>query len=132
METALEGLGKSIARWTEKGEQHITAISGLSLFRRDEPTEPISGMYEPSICLAAQGAKRVLLGDDTYVYDAHHYLITAVHLPTIVQIITASRERPYLGLRLKFDQREISQLMAAAISPRRVRSNLVVAWRQAR
>ena len=117
MEVALEALGKSIARWTEQGEQHVTAVPGLSLFRRDEPTEPISGMYEPSICLVAQGAKRVLLGDDTYVYDAHHYLITSVHLPTVVQIIEASREKPYLGLRLKLDQREISQLMVDSNLP---------------
>jgi len=117
MEVALEALGKSIARWTEQGEQHKTAVPGLSLFRRDEPTEPISGMYEPSICLVAQGAKRVLLGDDTYVYDAHHYLITSVHLPTVVQIITASREKPYLGLRLKLDRREISQLMVDSNLP---------------
>jgi len=74
-------------------------------------------MYEPSICLVAQGAKRVLLGDDTYVYDAHHYLITAVHLPTVVQIIEANREKPYLGLRLKLDQREISQLMVDSNLP---------------
>ena len=117
MEVALEVLGKSIARWTEQGDQHVTAVPGLSLFRRDEPTEPISGMYEPSICLVAQGAKRVLLGDDTYVYDAHHYLITSVHLPTVVQIIEASREKPYLGLRLKLDQREISQLMVDSNLP---------------
>ena len=90
MDVALEVLGKSIARCTEKSEQHITAVPGLSLFRRDEPTGPISGMYEPSVCLVAQGAKRVLLGDDTYVYDAHHYLITSVHLPTIVQIQPAA------------------------------------------
>lgn len=45
------------------------------------------------------------------MYDAHHYLLTSIHLPTIVQIISASREKPYLGLRLKLDQREISQLM---------------------
>ena len=107
MDVALEALGRSIARCTEKGEQHTTAVPGLSLFRRDEPTEPITGMYEPSICLVAQGAKRVLLGEDTFVYDAHHYLITSVHLPTVVQIIEASREKPYLGLRLKFDLREI-------------------------
>ncbi len=117
MEVALEALGKSIARWTKQGEQHVTAVPGLSLFRRDEPTEPISGMYEPSICLVALGAKRVLLGDDTYVYDVHHYLITSVHLPTIVQIITASREKPYLGLRLKLDRREISQLMVDSNLP---------------
>jgi len=117
MEVALEVLGKSIARLTEKGELYTTAIPGLSLFRRDEPTGPITGMYEPSVCLVAQGAKRVLLGDDTYVYDASHYLITSVHLPTVVQIIEASREKPYLGLRLKLDQREISQLMVDSNLP---------------
>ena len=117
MEVAIDAMGKSIARFTEDGELHTTAVPGLSLYRRDEPTGPISGMYEPSICMVAQGAKRVLLGDDTYVYDAHHYLITSVHLPTVVQIIEASREKPCLGLMLKLDQREISQLMVDSNLP---------------
>ena len=111
MQTALQAFAKSIARCTEDGEQHTTAIPGLSLFRRDEPTEPISGMYEPSICMVAQGAKRVILGEDTYVYDAHHYLITSVHLPTVVQIIRATKAKPYLGLRLMLDPRVIAQMM---------------------
>src|SRR5512140_1695744 len=113
----IKALVKSIARCTDGGELHTTAIPGLSLFRREEPTEPISGMYEPSICLVAQGAKRVMLGDDTYVYDAHHYLITSVQLPTVVQVIEASREKPYLGLRLMLDLREISQLMVDSNLP---------------
>lgn len=117
LEPAIVALRDSIARWTETGELHTTAIPGLSLFRREESTEPISGMYEPSVCLVAQGAKRVLLGDDTYVYDAHHYLITSVHLPTIVQIIEASPEKPYLGLRLTFDLREVSHMMADSNLP---------------
>jgi len=116
-EIPVDALGKSIARWTEHGELHTTAVPGLSLFRREGPTGPISGMYEPSICVVAQGAKRVHLGDDTYVYDADHYLITSVHLPTVVQILTASPEKPYLGLRLLLDLREISQLMADSNLP---------------
>jgi AraC-like DNA-binding protein len=114
---AVVALNKSIARWTELGEMHTSAVPGLSLFRREEPTDPISGMYEPSVCLVAQGAKRVMLGDDTYVYDVHHYLITSVHLPTIVQIVDASPDKPYLGLRLKFDLREVSQLMVDSNLP---------------
>src|SRR5271169_3583082 len=86
MEIALEALGESIARWADKGDRFMTAIPGLTLYRRDEPTQPTSIMYEPRICVIAQGAKRVLLGDDTYVYDAHHFLITSVDLPTFVQI----------------------------------------------
>jgi AraC-like DNA-binding protein len=117
MEIALEALRKSIARWTDKGDQPVTAIPDLSLYCRDEPTDPTSIMYEPRICVIAQGAKRVLLGDDTYVYDEHHFLIASVDLPTVVQIIKASREKPYLGLVLKLNQREISQLMVDSNLP---------------
>lgn len=118
LDNAITSLGESIARLTERGELQTTAVPGLSLFRREEPTEPITGMYEPSVCLVAQGAKRVMLGDDTFVYDAHHYLITSVNLPTVVQIIEASPERPYLGLRLKFDLREITQMMVDSNLPK--------------
>lgn len=117
LEAAITALGESIARWTEPGEQLTTAVPGLALFQRTEPSEPVTGMYEPSLCLVTQGAKRVQLGDDTFVYDAHHYLITSVHLPTVVQVTEASREKPYLGLRLKFDLREVSQLMADSNLP---------------
>lgn len=118
LEIGVAALAGRIARWTEDGELRTTAIPGLSLFRRDEPTAPISGMYEPSICMAVQGAKRVILGEDTYVYDAHRYLITSVHLPTIVQITEASPEKPYLGLRLMLDLREITQMMVDSNLPK--------------
>ncbi len=117
LEVALETLGKSIARWTDKDYRLTTAIAGLSLFRHDEPNELHTGLYEPGICMVAQGAKRVMLGDDMYVYDAHHYLITSVHLPAFVQIVEASRAKPYLGLMLKLDRREISQLMVDSNLP---------------
>ncbi len=117
MGVALEALGKSIARWTAEDGPLVTTIPGLLLSRRSAPTQPISHLYEPSICLIAQGAKRVLLEDDTYVYDVHHFLITAVDIPTVVQVIKASPEKPCLSLLLKLDQREISQLMADSHLP---------------
>jgi len=117
MEQALAGLRKGIARLTAQGELHSTAIPGLSLYQKSEPTEPTSGMYEPSICMVVQGAKRVILGHDTYVYDARQYLITSTHLPTVFQVLEATPERPYLGLKLTLDQREISQLMVDSHLP---------------
>jgi AraC-like DNA-binding protein len=75
-------------------------------------------MYEPLICVVAQGAKRVLLGgNDSYVYDAQHFLITSVDLPTTVQVINASKQKPYLGLVLRLNQREMSQLMVDSNLP---------------
>jgi AraC-like DNA-binding protein len=117
VKVAIEALGRSIARLTDKGDHIETVIPGLALWRRDEPTQPTSGMYEPSICMVAQGAKRVVLGDDVYVYDAHHFLITSVDLHTVWQVDEASREKPCLGLVLKLDQREIAQLMADSNLP---------------
>jgi len=117
MEVALEALGKCIARWTGQRDRIETAIPGLILARRNEPSEPISILYEPRICVIAQGAKRVQLGDNEYVYDTHHFLLTSVDLPTFVQVIKASPEKPYLGLVLNIDQREISQLMVDSNLP---------------
>lgn len=113
----IASLRDKIARLTEDMDGYTTAIPGLSLFRREKPSEPTCGMYEPSICLVVQGTKRVMLGEDTYVYDAEHYLITSVHLPTIVQVMEASPDKPYLGLSLKFDLREVSQLMVDSSLP---------------
>ncbi|WP_321394746.1 AraC family transcriptional regulator [uncultured Desulfuromusa sp.] len=117
LDLAMSDLADSIARLTENGELHTSAISGLSLFRRTEPSEPVTGMYEPSVCLIAQGAKRVQLGDDTYIYDASHYLFAGIHLPVVAQVIEASHEKPYLGLKLTFDYRDICQLMADSQLP---------------
>jgi AraC-like DNA-binding protein len=111
IESALDQLKKSIARLTEDGDQYDIAIQGLSIHQRTESTEPLSLLYEPRICIIAQGAKRVLLGDDTYIYDEQNYLIASVDLPTVVQIIKASPDKPYLGLVLRFDRREMSKMI---------------------
>ena len=116
-DATMVALGQKIARWTDEEDNIETAIPGLTLWRRNEPTVPACGMYEPSICLTAQGAKRVALGDDVYVYDAQNYLITSVDLPAVWQVIEASRERPCLGLVLKLNPREMSQLMADSNLP---------------
>lgn len=110
-------LAEKIARWTKDADKFTTAIPTLSFSRYEGTTEPTSYLHEPSICLVAQGAKRVLLGDDAYVYDAYHFLITSVDLPVIAQIIEASQEKPYLGLMLKLDLKEIAQLMVDSNLP---------------
>lgn len=105
------GLAERIARWAERTEDGATAVPALFLFRHEAPTEPVSYMLGPNVCLIAQGGKRVVLGEDVYVYDAHQYLITSLGLPVIVEVIEASSEKPYLGLRLELDLRAMAQLM---------------------
>ncbi|EHH1029417.1 AraC family transcriptional regulator [Vibrio parahaemolyticus] len=104
-------LAKLIDRWTGNANQYDTPISGLRFSRWTTPTPPTSYTHNPSICLIAQGRKRVLLGEESFIYDANHFLISSVDLPIIANIIEASEEQPYLGLIVELDLTEISQLI---------------------
>ncbi|HBC3580931.1 TPA: AraC family transcriptional regulator [Vibrio parahaemolyticus] len=108
---ATQKLAKLIDRWTGNANQYDTPISGLRFSRWTTPTPPTSYTHNPSICLIAQGRKRVLLGEESFIYDANHFLISSVDLPIIANIIEASEEQPYLGLIMELDLTEISQLI---------------------
>ncbi len=110
-------LAERIARWTAGKNSHETSIQGLNLHRWEMPTEPVSYMLPPSICLIGQGRKRLFLGEETYVYDTHRFLITSVELPVVTQVIEASPDRPYLGLTMELDLRMIAQLMVSSNIP---------------
>ena len=54
-------LAALIARQVPRTGMVDTAIPRLSLFRADQPTEPLPAVYEESVCLIAQGSKEVSL-----------------------------------------------------------------------
>ncbi|HHF2953073.1 TPA: AraC family transcriptional regulator N-terminal domain-containing protein [Vibrio diabolicus] len=109
--SAIEKLAKHIDKWANGANQYDTEIPGLRFSRWATPTPPTSYTHNPSICLIAQGRKRVLLGEDSFVYDANHFLISSVDLPIIANIIEASEDKPYLGVIMELDLTEISQLI---------------------
>lgn len=88
-----------------------TPISGLTIHGTTEPAGPASYLYEPSFALIAAGAKRVILADETYVYDEAHFLLTAVGLPTIVQVLDASEQTPYYSIKLNIDLDLVAELI---------------------
>lgn len=112
-----QALAERISRWTESNHRLETAIPGLALRRFESPTDPASYLHDPSICLVAQGAKRVLLGDEEYVYDANNYLITSVGLPVVAHVTEASQDVPLLGLIMKLDLRVVSRLLVDSDLP---------------
>lgn len=114
---AIAGLAASIARLTEHDEQPAGPVPGLALFRRSHPSTPHSGLYQPSLCIVAQGAKEAHLGQERFVYDVEHYLITSVQLPAMFRVSRATPAKPYLGLTLIFDLVEVARLMADSQLP---------------
>jgi AraC-like DNA-binding protein len=124
-----QSLAATIDRLTAKTPLVTSEALGLTLTRWEAPTELTAYMHEPSLCLVAQGAKRLLLGEELFSYDADHYLIASVELPLVAQIIEASPEKPYFGLKLVLDLRMISQLLVDSNlpMPRTQKTNLGIA-----
>lgn len=116
LDAASVSLAERIARWTAGG-QTVNAIPDLALRRGEAPTLPASTTMAPSLCVIAQGVKRVVLGEEVYVYDAHHFLLTSVDLPVVAHILEANPGKPYLGLILKLDLRAVAQLMVDSHLP---------------
>jgi AraC-like DNA-binding protein len=88
-----------------------TAVPGLSLHRIMNPGGPKHGMQNPALSLIAQGSKRLMVGDEVYIYDPMHYLVSSVDLPVCGQVKVASESEPYLGMRLDLDVEEITSLI---------------------
>ncbi len=65
----------------------------------------------PSLCIAAQGAKTVIVGDEVYQYDASHMIVFSVALPVAAQVTQASHSAPYLSLKLDLDPHKIAELV---------------------
>lgn len=95
----------------------VDPLEGLRLNRSSSPTGPIHGVSRPSFCVIAQGSKEVLLGNDRYLYDPSRYLIATVGLPVVGQITEASKELPYLSLRLDLDPALVGSVMVEAGHP---------------
>jgi AraC-like DNA-binding protein len=90
-----------------------TAMPHVSLIRADQPSTPTPAVYEASLCLIAQGSKRVSIGEHSVVYDASHYLLVSVDLPLVGHVIDASPDRPYLCCKIDLDAAMLADLMVA-------------------
>ncbi len=92
----------------------IEPLKGLHFNRSSSPSECIHSVSIPAFCAIAQGSKEVLLGSDRYQYDPMHYLLATAELPVISQILEASKEKPYLSVRLDLDPALVSSVMVEA------------------
>ena len=91
---------------------HETAIPGVHAIRLSQPSdELVFALQQPSMCLIAQGSKRVLLGNQVYRYDASHFLVYSVELPVAAEVIEASPAEPYLCFQLDIDPALVADLM---------------------
>ncbi|MFS8070478.1 MAG: AraC family transcriptional regulator [Byssovorax sp.] len=104
-------LAVQIARFAEQDGIHATAVDTLSLIRASQPTDPIHAVHKPALSIVAQGREQVTLADEVYLHDASQYLVVTLDLPIVGQVVQASRNCPYLCLRLDLEPAQIGALL---------------------
>src|SRR5262247_3610314 len=104
-------LASLIGRNIDADGLRATAIPHLFLMRASQLTEPLPSVYEPALCIVAQGRKQVVLADEVYFYGPEQCLVISVDLPVVGQVIEATPTEPYLCLRLELDPGLLSELM---------------------
>ena len=112
-------LAQMIARFAPASGMSGTAVPRLSLIRADHPSAPVPAVYEASLCIIAQGSKRVSLAGQSVVYDASSYLLVSVDLPLVGHVLEASPAAPYLCCKIDFDPAALADLL---VTERRVSS----------
>ena len=110
---ALE-LSRLIAEHAPSDGAHETPIARLRLFKSSTTTGPVPSVFEPVLCVLSQGRKQLLSGRRIYAYTPEQFAIVTTDIPLAGQITRASREAPYLGIRLAIDFREMSSLIPEA------------------
>jgi AraC-like DNA-binding protein len=89
----------------------VEVFPRLMLARSSQPTEHVHSLFEPAVCIIAQGSKQVLLNDEVFRYDPGNYLISTVDLPIVSRVVEASPDKPYLSFRLTLDPAVVASVM---------------------
>lgn len=114
---ACSRLATAIQRRADSSGKVETPLPELSLFAYSAPTFAMCSLYEPSIVVVAQGAKRVSLGNAQFVCGPGDFLLTSVDLPSLTDVFDASAGFPYLSVMLKLDLKIAAELIIERAMP---------------
>jgi AraC-like DNA-binding protein len=85
-------------------------LKGVRFFKETRPIRRKPMVYDPGICIVAQGHKIGYLGGRQFQYDANHYLVTSVTMPFECETF-ASPEEPLRGLFIDIDMAQLHDLI---------------------
>lgn len=75
-------------------------------------TDKAPCLYRSMICFILQGSKSVAINDELLSYNCEQYLISALDLPLIGQILDAEDGQPYVAVSLVLDPAMLAELAA--------------------
>jgi len=105
-------LARKIAEHALSAGEYSTAIPGLELFRRTQPSACYRAVYEPSLTVFVQGRKRIHLGGTEYLCDGSSFLLSSIDVPVQSQIIEATEKVPLLSMLLRLDMPTVREILS--------------------
>jgi AraC-like DNA-binding protein len=105
-----------IERHAPSDGAYDTAVTALRLYRASAPTPLYAFVYEPSLCIVAQGSKEVLLGGEKYRHDPANSILVSVDLPVSARVVEASARHPCLMIRITLDPVVVGDLVADGVA----------------
>lgn len=97
-----------------------TAINGVRIVRRNNPTEFLRCFYNPSCILVLQGIKHMLYGSENIIYTKGQYVVSCTDIPVSSRVVSASDNEPFVVLILELDSNIISNLILETKLPQPV------------
>ncbi len=110
-EADLGKLGRLISAYAPHDGSFELRVPGVHAIRFSRVNqECVHALRLPSLCIATQGAKTIIVGQDLFEYDATRMIVFSVALPVAAQVTRASQSEPYLALKLDLDPHKIAEL----------------------
>jgi AraC-like DNA-binding protein len=105
-------LARQIAAYAPHDGSFQLGVPGWHAIRLSRVNEEcVHAVRLPSLCIAAQGTKTFIVGQDVFEYDASRMIVFSVALPVAAQVTQASYSEPYLALKLDLDPHKIADLV---------------------
>ncbi|MFH1138056.1 MAG: AraC family transcriptional regulator [Pseudomonadota bacterium] len=92
------------------GGSSESRLKGVRFFKATQPSPKKPVLYDPGICIVAQGHKVGYLGGRMFRCDANHYLVVSVTMPFECETF-ASPEEPLLALYIDVDMAQLHDLI---------------------
>ncbi len=88
----------------------LCEVPRMAVVHDHTPQSRRKQIYRPVLCLVAQGAKELILGQRQLVMRAGQSMIVSHDLPVTTQILEASRSKPYLAIVIELDMALVRSL----------------------
>lgn len=98
----------------------ITSVPGLRMMCVESPSGDLHSIYRPLVCLILQGAKRMIVGQDEYVFSVGQSVIVSAEMPVVGRIVQASPTEPYLAIAVELETtilREVAAQLGSVRAP---------------